>query len=514
MEVRGFPNGSADSMRDTRTIVLLGKCQLTRVAKPSLSSYHERSRPNDIVVSQQDNAMSTGEMGKRTYWTNPSVRRISTSDDPISDFVTITRRVVFEAMQKGWQGPPFDPFKLADTLRIDVAPTEDVLDARTVPAPGGRVRIEFNPNRPIARVRYSVAHEIAHTFFPDCREYVRERRAKALVERDEWQLEMLCNVGAAELLMPIGSFQQLQQESLNIDTLNCLRKDYEVSTEALLLRTVRLTGLPCFVFCSSRQKTGDSYGRYRLDYAVFSRGLNTKLPPGILLPKDSQVENCTAIGYTAKGDEIWPGGIGRVHVECVGLPPYPGHRFPRVAGISTLSAERSPESSRIEYVKGDATKPRGSGHKILAFIINDRGHSWGAGFARAVQKEWPQVLSDFQDWLLSHPRDFALGNIAMARVDTALTTVMMIAQQGYGESKRPRIRYEALERCLIGLADNAIKLRASVHMPRIGSGQAGGSWWVIRELIETILVRRGINVTVYELPESGKEGGRQMSFGL
>ncbi|MEN6428392.1 MAG: ImmA/IrrE family metallo-endopeptidase [Phycisphaerales bacterium] len=455
-----------------------------------------------------------GDMGRLTYWTNPSVRRISSSDDPVSDFVTITRRIVFEAMQKGWKGPPFDPFKLADTLHIDVAPTEDVLDARTVPAPGGKVRIEFNPNRPIARVRYSVAHEIAHTFFPDCREYVRERRAKSSGGSDEWQLEMLCNVGAAELLMPIGSFQNLEQESLNIDTLTRLRKDYDVSTEALLLRAIRLTNSACFVFCSSRQKIADSYGRYKLDYAVFSRGVNAKLPPGVLLPKGSQVENCTAIGYTAKGDEVWPGAVGKVHVECVGLPPYPGHRFPRVAGISTLFARESAESSRIEYVKGDATRPRGGGNKMIAFVINDRGRSWGAGFARAVQKKWPQVLNDFQDWLGSHPRDFALGNIATARIDTALMAVMMISQQGYGESTKPRIRYEALEKCLSHLAEEAIKFRASVHMPRIGSGQAGGSWWVIRELIDATLVKRGISVTVYELPESGKEDKRQMSFGL
>jgi O-acetyl-ADP-ribose deacetylase (regulator of RNase III) len=264
----------------------------------------------------------------------------------------------------------------------------------------------------------------------------------------------------------------------------------------------------------ARQKTGESYGRYRVDYAVSSRALGAKISSGTLLPRDSQVENCTAIGFTAKGDEVWAEPAGKVHVECVGLPPYPGHRFPRVAGICSPRAGKPTEADRVEYVKGDATKPRGGGRKIVAFIINDKGLSWGAGFARAVQEKWPDVLASFQDWRRSKPAEFALGNIATARIDTDLTAVMMVSQQGYGESVKPRIRYSALEACLNRLADEATKTNASVHMPRIGSGQAGGSWWVIAELVEGILVKRGIRVTIYDLPESRKEEDRQMSFGL
>ena len=37
-------------------------------------------------------------------------------------------------------------------------------------------------------------------------------------------------------------------------------------------------------------------------------------------------------------------------------------------------------------------------------------------------------------------------------------------------------------------------------MPRIGAGQAGGDWTIIREMIDEELARRGIDVTVYALP--------------
>jgi O-acetyl-ADP-ribose deacetylase (regulator of RNase III) len=48
------------------------------------------------------------------------------------------------------------------------------------------------------------------------------------------------------------------------------------------------------------------------------------------------------------------------------------------------------------------------------------------------------------------------------------------------------------------LAGKAIELGASVHMPRIGCGLAGGKWERIEPLITHRLTERGITVTVYD----------------
>ncbi|GAA2871155.1 hypothetical protein GCM10020220_070530 [Nonomuraea rubra] len=47
----------------------------------------------------------------------------------------------------------------------------------------------------------------------------------------------------------------------------------------------------------------------------------------------------------------------------------------------------------------------------------------------------------------------------------------------------PPIRYDALDRCLSTLGDEALNLHASVHMLRIGAGLAGGSWERIEPLV-------------------------------
>lgn len=62
----------------------------------------------------------------------------------------------------------------------------------------------------------------------------------------------------------------------------------------------------------------------------------------------------------------------------------------------------------------------------------------------------------------------------------------------------PPIRYDALKLCLEKLADEATVLNASVHMPKIGAGLAGGDWTKIEALINETLVARGIAVTIYE----------------
>jgi hypothetical protein len=65
--------------------------------------------------------------------------------------------------------------------------------------------------------------------------------------------------------------------------------------------------------------------------------------------------------------------------------------------------------------------------------------------------------------------------------------------------KGPPIRYEALDRCLTALGDKALELDASVHLPRIGCGLAGGRWDRVEPLIGERLCGRGVSVTVYDV---------------
>jgi hypothetical protein len=438
--------------------------------------------------------------GKKEYWTNASVLTLAGNEDPIQVITQTARTVVFKALQDGWSGPPFDPVALAEYLKISVLARDDVQDARTT-STGKGLTIEFNPNRPHARVRYSICHEIAHTLFPDCKELVRYRLAHEEMSGDDWQLEMLCNIAAAELLMPIGSLPPLEAEHLTIDTILELRKKYEASTEAVLLRAARITSEPCSIFSASRR---ESAGRtsYQIDYAVPSKSWNyDPIQTGFRLREDTVIAECTAIGFTAKAQEDWSDSLGKLRVECVGIPSYPGHAFPRVAGLAKLHRTAPSQLPKIKYLKGDATQPRGTGLRIIAQVVNDRASTWGAGFALAIRKKWPHIQESFRLWAAT-PSNFQLGNIHSEQIDTSTDIFSMICQHGYGPSPKPRIRYEHLKSCLSELAGFAEQRKASVHIPRIGSGQAGGNWEIISELIDQTLCRQNISVTVYDPPHA------------
>ncbi len=432
-------------------------------------------------------------------WKHPSVTLFAGSGDPVHRMMDRASETALTAMQDGWSGPPFDPFSLADMLGIATVPNSDVLDARTVPLRHNRVQIEYNPSRPRARIRYSVAHEIAHTFFPDCSEQIRYRAQREHFGPHDWELEMLCNIGAAELLMPTGSLEQVRDKKLSLQDALDLRKQFEVSTESVILRLIRITGKPYTMFVASRSR--DS-GRYKIDYSVQSRSSGTGLPDGHFLPSETIVATCTAVGYTATADEIWP-LVGKVHVECVGVVPYEGSNYPRVIGLLRKNADSMATEARMQFVTGDATEPCGTGRRILAHVVNDATPNWGVGFGRVVQSKWPGVQRHFRE---AWPRSATerLGSVFCSEIEQGFSVCQMICQKGYGPAERPRLRYAALRQCLSELRDTAVSRNASVHMPRIGTGEAGGSWALVGALIDEILCAGGVSVTIYDLPKSRK----------
>lgn len=157
----------------------------------------------------------------------------------------------------------------------------------------------------------------------------------------------------------------------------------------------------------------------------------------------------------------------------------------------------------IHYTIGDATQPAGTGNKIIAHVCNDIG-GWGRGFVVALSRRWPEPERAYRNWHADQQPPFELGAIQLVEVEPGLRVANMIAQKGVKATKDgPPIRYEALSACLTELAHQAGLLDASVHMPRIGCGLAGGEWSIVEGLILDSVASRGVSVTVYDLPNHG-----------
>jgi O-acetyl-ADP-ribose deacetylase (regulator of RNase III) len=444
--------------------------------------------------------VAAGRTSSPDFWTNASVRNLVGNDDPVAVVVAAARSLVVSALDDGWTGPPYDPIVLADRLKVPVVPRDDVFDARLVPVGEASVQIEYNPSRPVGRRRFSLAHEVAHLLFPDHRNAIRNRAKTDRGAGDDWQLEALCNLAAAEFVMPVGSFYQLASGNLDLRELLELRLRFDVSTEALLLRATRLSSEPAAVFAASRTEPDGRTGRYRVDYTISSSGWDPTVRLGGVVV-DSAIAECAAIGFTAHGQgERWPGSTDLLRVDAVGIPPYPGHRLPRVVGLLRPSEPTKHPRLQPVYLVGDALSPRGTGNRLIVHVVNDRARHWKGAFANSLRARWPAAASAFTAWVDEDRRHLRLGSVHMTHVDTDLWTAALVAQAGYGPAAKPRVRYSALRAALAEVADWAVEHSASVHMPRIATGQAGGTWAVVRELVDSELCGRGVPVSVYDLP--------------
>ena len=153
---------------------------------------------------------------------------------------------------------------------------------------------------------------------------------------------------------------------------------------------------------------------------------------------------------------------------------------------------------RLEYLKGDATAPIGGGNKIITHVCNDVG-GWGKGFVMALSRKWRAPEEQYRAWAKSN-RKFELGEVRFVQVEPSIWVANLIGQRDVirGADGTPPIRYPAIRKGLAQIREFAKEMHASVHMPRIGCGLAGGTWDQIEPLITDELSGEGIQTFVYD----------------
>ncbi len=194
-------------------------------------------------------------------------------------------------------------------------------DAELVPNSTGGLTMRVNPDRPETRQRFSVAHEISHTFFPDyttkpwCRT---DARYRDRTNPDEY-IEMLCDIGAAELIFPEPWFSKNAAAVTDANGLLRLAATYQASREAVMRRYAEKspTSVAAVFFAwklkptqesrIGRKDQGNFFGvtpeqevcdalRLRIEYAIISEAFKAD---GHFLPKDKSVENDGPIYHAA-----------------------------------------------------------------------------------------------------------------------------------------------------------------------------------------------------------------------
>jgi len=429
------------------------------------------------------------------FWTHKSVIRLieeSGNSDPLDEIKSRARKLVLKAFEMGWEGPPYSPVQLAGYLGIEVTPSDSVIDAQIVPKRKG-FHIEYNPFQRPTRINFSVSHEIAHTLFSDCAESIRNREKEPM---DNRQLEQLCNAAAAEIQLPYAIFSHdANAVSPSVEGLIELATKYKASLESVFIRYAEVIDKPCAVLIGIFQ----SQNKIVIDYYKTSKTFPASLPYSLEIPPESKAYECTTPGWTAREQVQWSVlGDKTYNLFAVGISPYRRDKKPRVGMLilPSESVDLSSEAGKVILEIGDATKPRGKGKKIIAQVVNTSA-ALGRGFGYSLSKNYPAVKDELKKWH-SDKKEFVLGNTNLVKINEELYVFQMLAQKGiFPKGNEIPLKYNELRRCLIQLREAAQELNCSVHMPAIGSGNAGGDWNIIIGMIHDELVNHEVKVNIY-----------------
>jgi hypothetical protein len=221
---------------------------------------------------------------------HPSVRALLEAEGGDDPFAAIRRRargVVAEALALGWEGPPFDMTELASLRGLEVSLSAGLADDQDACVVPGRVLV--NARKHPVRRRYSVAHEVGHTLFPDYEEELRRVGRLWRRDGDESEFERLCQAAGAEFLMPLDSFiAGIEAVGPGLDGVLQLAGRFDASVEAAVRRRVEtMESAAAALFLRPRDATTGAW------LQVDSRDGHTPLTPlGVSLVCANSYASC------------------------------------------------------------------------------------------------------------------------------------------------------------------------------------------------------------------------------
>jgi len=139
--------------------------------------------------------------------------------------------------------PPFDPYRFASMIGVQVLDRDISVDGLLEQTSDKRLVVYLKRSASHHRKRFTLSHELAHAFFYDILAPSRHFRGKSSYDIEE---ERLCDMAAAQLLMPFSTFSQDLRSTQNgsgvtPSILLQLMSRYEVSLQAVAIRTAWLT---------------------------------------------------------------------------------------------------------------------------------------------------------------------------------------------------------------------------------------------------------------------------------
>lgn len=262
---------------------------------------------------------SQDEAGGRAPFSSPLAlglcAAVPDAADPVAAVLWHARRLIAES---GLTEPPFRPASYAHIRHVKKIVYKDMhVEGCLIPS-GGAFVIELRKDRPQGRMNFTCAHELGHTFFYESVPSVKYRTAASAQPHHDPDEERLCNVAAAELLMPCEVFAKISRDyQPSAQSLQAIAQTFESSLTATAVRLLNLK-LWEAKFITWQVKDEGLKARW-----LASRGRGMAYFPNleIINPESSGIRHTAVTGEATAGAE-WlalDGGYKLCHLSSVRL---------------------------------------------------------------------------------------------------------------------------------------------------------------------------------------------------
>lgn len=142
---------------------------------------------------------------------------------------------------------------------------------------------------------------------------------------------------------------------------------------------------------------------------------------------------------------------------------------------------------RIKYVKGDVNIPESAGLRYILVLCNDKGTM--EKHASSTVSRWPATESSYRSWYRSSFGKMKewKGQIKTSQVQSDTIIVHMLAVLDEKLDKK------AFSACLDAAGREVAYNNGNIHIAKISE-----DWEELEKIITEQLLKRGMNVTVYE----------------
>lgn len=128
---------------------------------------------------------------------------------------------------------------------------------------------------------------------------------------------------------------------------------------------------------------------------------------------------------------------------------------------------------------------------IIVHGVNCRG-VMGSGVAKALRDKYPKLYPAYRQYVDSYAgglgnSEVLLGKVHWYEPNKELAIANAFTQDAYGKDGLKYVSYDAVNDAFYRIGTTALRNNRPIYFPMIGAGLGGGSWNVIKTIIEDVL---------------------------